>query len=98
MRKMATASAGVSLNSLNPERKYLFSLRDGGVCCPHCENNNPSCFSREGLKHHYRAMHKKVNFTDEIIVAGVTLLRTRAAAETLSNLFALSEKRKETVS
>ena len=95
---MSTAEVGVSLHSINPKRKYLFALRDGGVCCPTCENNNPSCFSREGLKHHYRTIHKQVNFTDEIFVAGIAILRTRAAAETLSNLFALSEKRKETVS
>ena len=43
-------------------------------------------------------MHKQVNFTDEIFVAGIAILCTRAAAETLSNLFALSEKRKELVS
>ena len=40
----------------------------------------------------------KLNFSEEIVKKGFSLLRTQAASETLTNLLVLSEKRRGMVS
>lgn len=88
----------VNLSGTYPKRDYLIALRNGNVCCPFCEDNNPDCFSRDGLRQHYRLVHKHVEFKNDIYNDGAALLRTRAASETMKNLLNLSQKRMEMVS
>jgi hypothetical protein len=88
----------INFSNSCPQRDYLISFRNDNICCPTCDSNNLDCFSREGLHQHYRLVHKQVEFSDEIVKKGASLLRTRAASETLKNLLALSEKRREMVS
>ena len=81
-----------------PQRDFLIAFRNGNTCYPTCDTNNLSCFSREGLHQHYRLVHRQVKFSEEIVKKGFSLLRTRAASETLTNLLVLSEKRRGMVS
>ena len=91
-------AANITFVNCCPQRDYLIALRNGNTCCPTCDSYNLGCFSREGLHQHYRLMHKQVEFSEEILKKGFSLLRTRAALETLTNLLDLSEKRSKMVS
>ena len=95
---MAEKIAKITLGNSCPRRDFLIAFRNGNICCPTCDSNNLDCFSQEGLHQHYRFVHKQVEFSDEIVKKGSSLLRTRAASETLKNLLALSDKRRKMVS
>ena len=54
-------------------------------------------FTRDGLRHHYRMMHKNIEFEETKVEEGVNALQRLVASETLENLMTLSKNQSELV-
>ena len=78
-------------------RDLLVAWRSGNVCCSVCCTGNPVTFTRDGLQHHYRMVHKNIEFEEPKVEEGVNALRRLVASETLENLMTLSKNRSELV-
>ena len=87
----------LNLNNSCPRRDFLVAWRSGKTCCSICCSENLATYSGNGLRQHYRMMHKDVDFSDVTMNEGINALRGFVASETRQNLMNLFEQRSKSV-
>ena len=84
----------LAVNSLVFKGQFHRAWLQSKLICPICKNSS-AFYTKDGIKHHYRMVHKNEICHETCIKAGELMLREKHAEEIKETLLQYSDARRE---